>query len=181
MLLAKAKTNGKFVKLIPLSICLLTVFMFSSVLQVKAAYKNNESVQSFFFTSPRGQTASVRAKATIKEEYSSRGSNSIFTYRDCFLCCNRAYSVSAPRVIRGHGVHKTSVTGSTVKTFSPWNTGSYLWDTRNYPSGGGSYNRTSVTYSKRTSYVSGFAYTVHCSGALVPIRAGSVYTSLKTN
>lgn len=181
MLLEKTSTKGKAMKAISFAVCLLTVFLFLSVLQVNAASKNNESVKSFFFTTPRGQTASVNAKAMIREDYTSSGSNSTFTYRDCFLCYNRAYSANAPEVTRSNGVHKTSATGSTVKSFSPWTKGSYLWDTSNYPYGGGSYNQTSVTYAKSTTYVSGFPYTVYCSGALVPTLAGSVYTSLKTN
>lgn len=35
--------------------------------------------------------------------------------------------------------------------------------------------------AKSTSYVSGFSYTIYCSGTLVPTQAGSVYTSLKAN
>ena len=126
-------------------------------------------------------TIYILTPAKISETYSSSGSNSTFTYRDCFLCYSRTYSASAPEVKRSNGVHKTSATGSTVKTFSSWTKGSYLWDTATYPFGGGSYNSTSVTYAKSTSYVSGFPYTVYCSGTLVPTQAGSVYTSLKTN
>ncbi|MCH1982097.1 hypothetical protein MCG98_05905 [Ruminococcus sp. OA3] len=177
MLLTIKELKGKFIFLV----CLFTILIFSCVLEVNAASKFNESVESFFFTTPRGQTASVRARATISETYSSSGSNSTFTYRDCFLCYNRAYSASAPEITRMNGSHKTSATGSTVRTFSPWTRGSYLWDVGTYPNGGGSYNQTSVTYPKSTTNVSGFPYTVYCNGSIVPTRAGSVYVSLKTN
>ncbi len=179
----KNHTYSKVIKILSLLIiCILTTGIFSSnTLTVYAAAKSNDSVQSFIFTTPRGQTASVKARASISETYSSSGSNSTFTYRDCFLSYNRAYSASVPQVTRSNGVHKTSATGSNVKTFSSWTKGSYLWDTSTYPYGGGSYNTTSVTYPKSTSYVSGFPYTVYCSGTLVPTQAGSVYTSLKTN
>ena len=182
MSLSRKKIKNKFVKLFSFSaICLLAMCMCSGVLQVSAASKNNESVKSFIFTTPRGQTASVRARATISETYCSSGSNSTFICRDCFLCSDRTYSASAPEVTRANGLHKTSATGNTVRSFSPWNKGLYLWNVAAYPFGGGAYNTTSVTYSKSTSYVSGFAYTVYCSGTLVPTQAGSVYTSLNTN
>lgn len=174
------KVSGKCVKIISMmSLAIICVVL--NAMLVYGANKNNETVKSFVFSTPRGQTASAKVNAKISETYSSSGSNSTFTYRDCFLCYSRTYSASAPEVKRSNGVHKTSATGSTVKTFSSWTKGSYLWDTATYPFGGGSYNSTSVTYAKSTSYVSGFPYTVYCSGTLVPTQAGSVYTSLKTN
>ncbi len=178
----KQYAHSQFIRVLSFVIvCLLTIGIFPNTLQVYAADKSNESVQSFIFSTPRGQTASVRASAKIRETYSSSGSNNTFTYRDCFICYNRAYTASVPQVTRSNGVHKTSATGSNVKTFSPWTTGSYIWDGNTYPYANGSYNTTSVTYPKSTSYVSGFAYTVYCSGTLVPTQAGSVYVSLKTS
>ncbi len=179
MLIIKKKLKLK--KALLACICFFSICMLWKPFEVNAASKSNESVSSFIFTTPRGQTASVRALAIITEDYTTSGSNSTFSYRDCFLCYNRAYSASVPEVSRGNGVHKTSATGTIVKSFSTWNKGSYLWDSSTYPYGGGAYNTTTVTYAKSTSYVSGFPYTVYCSGTLVPTKAGSVYVSLNTN
>lgn len=175
----KPKYNRIKLLLLPFILSIICIINGSSV--SAASSKRNESSKSFFFTTPRGQTASVKALAIITEEYTLGGTTSIFSYRDCFLCYNREYSSSAPSVTMGKGVHKTSETGNTVRTFNGWTKGSYLWEVAKYPYGGGFYDKTSVSYPNTTTNVSGFSYTVYCNGALVPTQAGSVYVSLNVH
>ena len=167
-------------KIAMLFVCLNIILGFAGSMNVQAATKRNESVKSFFFTTPRGQTAGINAQAIITETYKKKGTKNIFTKRDCFLAYSRAYTASAPKVTRSNGVHRASSNGDIVKTFSPWVKGSYLWDVAVRPYGGGSYNTTSVSYKKTTKRVSGFSYTVYCRDTLVPTQAGSVYVVLKT-
>lgn len=182
MLLSKERRKSKFTKLLVIvSICLLSVSSFSNVIHANAASRRNEKTATFIFLTPKGQTATVNAKAIVTETYNaSSSSNNTYTKRDCFLCYNRSYAASAPQVTRGNGIHKASVTGKTIRTFSSWKKGSYLWDVSVHPYGEGAYNTTSVTYAKTTPYVSGFPYTVYCEGSVVPTQAGSVYVTLKT-
>lgn len=162
------------------AVCLSVVVTLFGGISAEAATKRKENTKGFFFITPYGQAASVNAFATITETYTKQGTKNKFTKRDCFLAYSREYSASMPTVTRTNGVHKASSGGKTVKTFTPWISGSYLWDVAVRPYGGGSYNTTAVSYKKTTKRVSGFSYTVYCSGTLVPTQAGSVFVALKT-
>ncbi len=175
----KRKMNF-FKKAVFVFTCLTLTSTLLGGIHAEAATKRKENTKGFFFITPYGQAASVNALAIITETYTKQDTKNKFTKRDCFLAYSREYSASMPTVTRTNGVHKASSEGKTVKTFTPWHSGSYLWDVAVRPFGGGSYNTTAVSYKKTTKKVSGFSYTVYCSGTLVPTQAGSVFVSLKT-
>lgn len=173
----KLKTYKRITLLL---LCFSIAFGSFNSIHAEAAIRRKEVTKSFFFSTPRGQTAGVNVQAIITETYKKNGKRNTFTKRDCFLAYSREYTASAPKVTRTNGVHRDRKTEDVVKTFKSWTRGTYLWDIAVRPYGSGSYNTTNVTYKNSINRKSGFSYSVYCSGSIIPTQTGSVYVSLKT-
>lgn len=150
-----------------------------SVISPFAASKSSERKSSAYWASADSGWSSMDYWLKYEEIYTASGSNNIFSSRTRLYAYNTVAAVNVPYMQLGNVLHKDSG-GSTVATFTSFNTEPAIWDTT-YSTKGFQKNTTSKTYSKTTSNQGTWMVLLICKGMLVPTQTESCTISLKTS
>lgn len=160
--------------------CLISCFD-STVSRAASKMLSTTEEKNYVFVVPDGGMSSVKISVTYSEYYTPSTSTNTnkFTSRCKMYTYNMAYATTKPKLTVGNVIHFDG-NGNSKYVHSSWEKISILYDSSKWSNGAGYENTVSRTYSNTTPYTGKLLYTITVSGALVPMKSGTLVLKLAT-
>lgn len=160
---------------------LLTATISGNIVSANAATLSKTSESSDTFAVPSGGYSICAYRVTLSEDYEYNSGSKLnkFQKHTKSYCYKMTYATTKPTIAIGNIIHYTS-SGSIVTTYSSFKKGSVVYPST-YDVGQLYYNTSAVSYGTTTGNYSFLAFTVSCSGALVPTKPHTMKLPLATS